>query len=304
MRLFLFLALGTQIVLFLPELPGHGEFYVRVIWVTVASALLARWFARLVREKGHILLARLGLARAAAPASYVRALFDDYARDYDEHLTRELHYAAPAQLRALVVEHLAGEAGTVADLGCGTGLCGIQFRDLATKLVGVDLSARMLQRARARACYDQLVEADVVDFLQRHEASFALLVAADVLVYIGDLASVFAAATAALQPGGGFAFTVESTTGSRWRALPSGRYAHPVAYVQRLAAQAKLEIVARRGVALRTQHGQAVAGEAWLLRKPLPLSLRGDDASAACEPPPSCAVRALADRANRDRGRK
>lgn len=295
MRLFLFLALGTQIVLFLPELPGHGELYVRVIWVAVASTILAWWFMRLAREKGHIILARLGLARAAAPASYVRALFDAYACDYDEHLTEELHYAAPAQLRALVVEHLAIEAGTVADLGCGTGLCGLQFRDLATKLLGVDLSARMLQRARARACYDQLVEADVVDFLRRHKASFSLLVAADVLVYIGDLAPVFAAAAAALRPGGGFAFTVEGATGSRWRALRSGRYAHPVAYVQRLAAQARLEIVARRDAALRTQHGGPVAGDVWLLRKPLPPSRRGDDGNAPCEPPASCAVGAGAD---------
>ncbi|MBK6472076.1 MAG: methyltransferase domain-containing protein [Betaproteobacteria bacterium] len=95
------------------------------------------------------------------------------------------------------------------DLGCGTGLCGPLLRPLARHLTGLDLSAAMLGRARATGVYDRLEQADAAQFLAAISERFDLVVAADVLIYIGDPGPLFAAAQRAMQRGL-FAFTVEA----------------------------------------------------------------------------------------------
>src|SRR5207245_6254227 len=96
--------------------------------------------------------------------------------------------------------------------GCGTGLCGDGFRPLARRLVGVDLSPGMLERARARGCYDELVCEELTAYVRRCEERFDLITAADVFCYFGDLTAVFAATAALLRPGGRFIFSVEELT--------------------------------------------------------------------------------------------
>ena len=44
----------------------------------------------------------------------------------------------------------------VMDAGCGTGLCGPLFKNLSSHLAGIDLSQRMIDRARDRRIYDHL----------------------------------------------------------------------------------------------------------------------------------------------------
>src|SRR5262249_8995897 len=101
----------------------------------------------------------------------------------------------------------------VLDLGCGTGLCGAQFRPWARTLMGVDQSAGMLARARARGIYDELTESDLASALRKYADRFDLIVASDVLLLVGDLAPVFDAVARALHPGGRFAFTVDIAEG-------------------------------------------------------------------------------------------
>jgi predicted TPR repeat methyltransferase len=99
-------------------------------------------------------------------------------------------------------------------LGCGTGLAGAVFTPLATRLDGVDLSPAMIEKARARGIYDQLVVADLEDALAADGACYDLILAADTLVYLGDLAVVFEAARRRLSPEGYFLFTVEKAEGT------------------------------------------------------------------------------------------
>lgn len=161
---------------------------------------------KLIIRKRHLLCARLGLTPEKAPASYVRPLFDDYAQNYDDHLTGALRYNVPVQLRDILGSRLGGGVKKAIDLGCGTGLCGPLFRDLASHLIGVDLSPKMPAEAQNRAVYDELVTDDLVTYLQRNAARFDLCLPADVFVYIGDLHPTFRAVVKALVPGGCFAF--------------------------------------------------------------------------------------------------
>jgi len=157
----------------------------------------------------------------------------------------------------------------VLDLGCGTGLSGAALRGLARQLTGVDLSPRMLARARERGFYDRLIEGDIVQVLAGQGASFDLVVAADVFVYIGDLEAVVASAGQVLRPGGWLAFSVETLSEGEYRLQPTGRYAHAPAYIEALAQRHGFARVAEQAVTLRVEQGRPVAGELQLWRRTL-----------------------------------
>jgi predicted TPR repeat methyltransferase len=205
---------------------------------------------------------------AAAPADYVKHLFDQYAGRFDRHLVDVLGYRTPALLDALLRPHLATSPVEAAlDLGCGTGLCAPFLRPLARHVTGVDLSQKMLDKAAELGLYDDLVCADIVAWLAERPASCDLAVAADVLVYLGDLAPLFARVRRALHAGGLFALSCEALHDGRdYAILPSNRFAHALDYVTRTARAAGFDVVATERAVLRQDHGSDVAGHLVLVR--------------------------------------
>ena len=138
-----------------------------------------------------------------SPPGYIRHLFDQFSANYDRNMVQDLRYSAPAVLRSLADMLLAGVDGPrdVLDLGCGTGLAGEAFKALSRRLDGVDLSPLMVERAKARSIYDALFVADIETFLEHSVRKYDLLIAADTLVYFGDLSRVFSAAQLCLTAG-------------------------------------------------------------------------------------------------------
>jgi len=157
----------------------------------------------------------------------------------------------------------AAKGLVVLDAGCGTGLCGPLIEQYARRMVGVDLSAGMLDHARSKNVYDELVEAELTAYLQQQPDVFDVIVSADTLVYFGALEAVAAAAAAALRPGGLLIFTVEELTDPAATASyciqPHGRYTHRIEYVERLLVEAGLQPNVDRAE-LRTEGGVPVAG--------------------------------------------
>lgn len=212
-------------------------------------------------------LASLGkaVAPANAPREYVEALFDGYSQDFDAHLVQVLRYRAPERL----VQGLGGSRAAAAlDLGCGTGLCGPLLRPLAQRLDAVDLSARMVERARAGGAYDEVVHADLMDYLGSTPRRYDLVMAADVFIYVGALEGVFEGVSRVLRPGGRFCFSVElADAGEDLVLRPSLRYAHSAGYIRRLAAQSGFEISATSEGPIREDQGLSIPGLfAWLAR--------------------------------------
>lgn len=80
----------------------------------------------------------------------MNAVFDAYAAYYDL-LYRDKDYAGEAAwLHALLQRHAPG-ARSVLELGCGTGAHAVHLARLGYAVHGLDLSAPMLERARAQA---------------------------------------------------------------------------------------------------------------------------------------------------------
>ena len=193
------------------------------------------------------------------PQSYVEGLFDQYATRFDDAL-QSLKYTIPEQLFNAVVAVRPDGKRDIADLGCGTGMCGFYFRSIARSLVGVDIAENMIEKSRQRGVYDRLVKANLTDFLRDNPAAFDLAVAADVFIYVGDIDAVFAATYAALRPGGQLAFSVESDEGDGFSLRPSRRYAHSLGYLRGLAAKHGFIERSVVPVAIREEDGHNIPG--------------------------------------------
>jgi predicted TPR repeat methyltransferase len=193
-------------------------------------------------------------------AGYVRHLFDQFSADYDTRMRQHLRYAAPEILLGLAVMVMPGrEDLTILDLGCGTGLAGEVFRPLAARLDGIDLSPAMIEKARARGIYDDLAVADLEQALAEPGRAYDLILAADTLVYLGDLAPVFRAAAARLAPDGFFLFTVEKAEAG-CELGPKRRWRHGEAYLRETAQAAGLQVAGLVAAAPRHEANQPVEG--------------------------------------------
>lgn len=205
-----------------------------------------------------------------APTEYIKNLFDNYAGHFEQHLTEVLHYQTPQLLRQLVNKVLptANPHWKILDLGCGTGLSGEQFKDLTDQLVGIDLSSRMLAKAKAKNIYTSLIEASIVDALQQQTEKYDLVLSIDTLVYFGDLTEVFKYVKQVLTEKGLFAFSIEVGDKQDYQLMPTGRYVHQTTYIEKLAQQFGLSVFATQAVDGRKQNGESVKEQLFILKNP------------------------------------
>lgn len=213
-------------------------------------------------------LARLGRVApdAAVTAGYVRALFDDYAPQFERHLLRSLNYRGPE----LVVDALRRAASKrlrefrfrrVLDLGCGTGLVAEALAGHCDAIEGVDLSPRMLAKAARTKLYTELHETELGAFLSaRGDRECDLVVAADVFVYLADLVPVFREAHRVLAPDGFLAFTAQAHAGAGVVLGEDARYAHSEDFLREGLAAAGLSVVLFETVSTRLDRGEPVPG--------------------------------------------
>ena len=226
-----------------------------------------REFARIPDyEPADLLAARMAEAEALKAAArsnprYVRHLFDQFSIEYDERMIGQLSYRAPAILRELAALVLPGRKGLdVLDLGCGTGLAGAAFADRAARIDGIDLSPQMIDKARARGLYGDLAVADLESFLEEPGRAYDLILAADTLVYLGDLARVFAGVKRRLKKDGVLLFTVEKKAGEGFELGPKRRWRHSETYLRETAAAAGLDVAGLIAASPRNEANVPVDG--------------------------------------------
>jgi predicted TPR repeat methyltransferase len=209
------------------------------------------------------------LARPRSDAGYVRHLFDQFSADYDSRMRGQLAYRAPEILRELATLVLPGaHALVMLDLGCGTGLCGEAFAGIAAAIDGIDLSPAMIERARVRGLYRNLAVADIETYLHAAGETYHLVLAADTLVYLGDLTAIFSGVARRLNSTGTFLFTVEKSLEADFELGPKRRWRHSEAYIRKSAADAGLDVAGLLACSPRSEAGNPVDGLAVALVKP------------------------------------
>ncbi len=186
---------------------------------------------------------------------YIHNLFDQYALYYEQHMQGALHYALPHYIGRLLHQfHGVDKVERALDLGCGTGLMGVVMREISSHLTGVDLSAKMLAIAREKTIYDTLMESEIIHFLQQDTHTYSLVIAADVIPYLGELETLFGLIRKRLANQGLFILTTEISIDEPWQLQSSARFSHHERYIQSLCAQHHLELIHQEKTIARLQN--------------------------------------------------
>ena len=208
------------------------------------------------------------IPRAVAEATYSQR---DVGRHFESSLKGGLEYRAP-ELLDRAVRHAIGDQRTdldILELGCGTGLCGSRFADIAHSLVGTDVSASMLDVAREKQAYTTLEVADLADVLAREPGQFDLVIAMDVLCYFGDLGDIFAGCGRVLRDSGIFALSVEKPDHDEpWQLHPYGHFVHSLDHLRACAGKHGFEELHAEETVLRREALEERIGYICLYRTP------------------------------------
>jgi len=219
------------------------------------------------RHGASLRLMRLGAERLSGmPQAYVQVLFDQYAPRFESSLVDDLGYRGPALLfkAVLSVRAIARKPAffkRALDLGCGTGLAATAFAKEVDHFIGIDLAPRMIERARETGLYEELQVDDMLSGLRgKPDASADLILAADAMVYVADLAPVLAEARRVLADGGLLAFTTETHDGEGVVIGDGLRYAHSAAYVRATVEGAGLKLPLLEDRSARNEDNVPVPG--------------------------------------------
>jgi predicted TPR repeat methyltransferase len=219
------------------------------------------------RHGASLRLMLLGAEQLSAmPQAYVRALFDQYARKFETALVDDLGYRGPALLfkAVLAARHAVRKPAffkRAIDLGCGTGLAATAFAKEVDHFIGIDLSPRMIERARLTGLYAELEVTDMLEGLRsKPDASANLIFAADAMVYLSDLAPLLREVRRVLAAGGLLAFTVETHGGDGVILGEALRYAHSAGYVRRSVSDAGLTLSRLENLSARNEDNLPVPG--------------------------------------------
>ncbi|WP_299873929.1 tetratricopeptide repeat protein [uncultured Cocleimonas sp.] len=214
----------------------------------------------------HMLAAMTGEKVPVKPdEQYVKDLFDGFSLTFDNVL-EQLDYKAPQHIQTIIDEiykETEPHSMRIMDAGCGTGLCGNFLKPLASDLIGVDLSPGMLQRAKFRNEYDELIESDLNLYFQNSTQNFDLIVSADTLCYFGDLKKFLQLSLSSLNPNGRLIFTVEKFDGKTltgYNLEPHGRYSHTHSYLTESIQESGYKIEDIIVKELRLERGKQVQG--------------------------------------------
>ncbi len=201
------------------------------------------------RHGAGLRLMRLGAEPVSGmPAAYVQVLFDQYAPRFEAALVGDLGYRGPALLFKAVLSVRAAARKPAffkraLDLGCGTGLAAAAFAKNVDRFIGIDLSPRMIEKARNTGLYAELEIDDLLEGLRsKPDASAELILAADAMVYVADLPPVLAEAGRVLVPGGVLAFTTETHDGDGVILGEGLRYAHGADHVRASVEAAAMDV--------------------------------------------------------------
>jgi predicted TPR repeat methyltransferase len=205
-----------------------------------------------------------------APESYIKNLFDSYAHFFDQHLCHTLQYQIPNQLHDALQPYLINQKIKALDLGCGTGLMGKLIRLHTRHLIGIDLSKNMLQMAREKQIYDQLLEGEIIETLISMQDNFDLILCADTLVYFGALDQLFKLINKRISAHGLFAFSIEPGETMPYQLQPSGRYRHHPNYLQALCADLELTCLWHKTIIGRQENDQPVHSVIYITKKANP----------------------------------
>ncbi len=208
----------------------------------------------------HLNNALLGLNTNTAPIEYVKNLFDNYAKNFEHSLVKELAYKAPREIKNLIKNKLSKFSVSIVDLGCGTGLVGIELSRYCKHLEGVDISHSMIELSKQKKIYNKLIVSDITQYLHNNILSFDYFIAADVFIYVGELDEIFSLIKKRNNKPGNLVFSVECYEGKGYKLEKSGRFSHSHEYITSLCNKLGYSIINFKKIKLRKENNCYISG--------------------------------------------
>ena len=104
----------------------------------------------------------LARARGLTGSEEARALYRDWAAHYDADVFDALKVRGSDRIADLLAAHLPARDAAIIDLGCGTGQVAARLKTHGFTLIdGLDFSPEMLEVARGKGLYRDLIAADL-----------------------------------------------------------------------------------------------------------------------------------------------
>jgi len=202
-----------------------------------------------------------------APLNYVESLFDNYAKHFETSLTKELDYKFPKKMCEFVIDcnEIPNTFDNAIDLGCGTGLSGEVFRDYVDFFTGVDLSENMLDIAKKKKIYDELLTGDICNILEKSTKKYNLFIIADVFIYIGELQDIFSKIKNRSEEGAAIIFSTEHLEEGDYRLIKQ-RYRHSKNYIVKILKQNNFNLIEFKTEKLRKDKDSYIAGGIYLAK--------------------------------------
>ena len=214
----------------------------------------------------HIIAALTGQRTASAPNDFVEGLFDGYADRFDQSLIKNLQYKTPRLIAELVIKYQSDAPfGSIMDLGCGTGLAGVELKDFCQEIEGIDLSKKMLAKARQKNVYTKLSHIGIIEYLAEAPLDFDLFLSTDVFVYVGELSEIFQLIKSRNKRHGRLAFSTEHTDKADFFLEASGRYSHSKSYIESLCNKFDYQLLDFSTNDLRKSGSEFITGGIYLL---------------------------------------
>ncbi len=214
----------------------------------------------------HMLDALTGNTTDHPPREYVTKLFDEHAREFDHILVNKLEYNIPKILGKIMTQQKFDSFDSVLDLGCGTGLMGVELKQYAKNIEGIDLSKFMIEQAEKKNIYNKISQFDLIEYLSTENLDFDLFVSTDVFIYVGELSEVFRLIKARNKRNGKLIFSTEHTEKKGFFLEKSGRYSHSKEYIMGLCEKFDYELLNFEKTKLRKEKNGFLLGGLYILK--------------------------------------
>lgn len=215
------------------------------------------------------------------PLQVIKEDADRWADIYDMLFLNELQYVGHEAVCKNVLDNLEGK--TVLDLGCGTGLCGKILRQKAGKIVGVDISPKMIEHAnnlylfeteeeiendkkdekntenntenkepvKKVKVYDELVENDIISYFRNTNDKFDVIVGAYTFNFFSNLSELLSLCKKALTPNGKLSFSVELMENGDYKfSQEVGMFIHSDKYIRKTLDENGFKVIKDESVKL------------------------------------------------------
>ena len=208
----------------------------------------------------HLYNSLLGHNSKRPPDEYIIGLFDFYAESFENSLIDNLDYRVPKEIKHLLSKKLEKSLGSILDLGCGTGLVGLELKNNFSYLEGIDLSKAMIEEAKQKKIYNKLVQSEITQYLKNYNLNFDYFIAADVFIYVGDLFEVFKLIKNRNTKSGNLIFSIEENLSNNYHLEKTGRYSHSRNYIKYLCKKLHFSVVYKKEINIRKGDNKYING--------------------------------------------